>query len=111
MCKTNEESNVAVTRKRLSHEENGRMVNTLGHDSQAAIISHSDDGGNNELDTSLLALDCQRILVGIHCFHGSRGELCCCFWEVNLETDLRGIHLDTKLPSCDDHFAEILTSA
>lgn len=80
----------------------------LGLDGSAAIITQSNDGGDDELETSLLDLQMHGVDSGtVLGDHRSSHELCSGLREVNLEGQVRGVHLDGQLPGLDDNGAEV----
>jgi len=83
-------------------------VQILSLDGGTAIITQSNDGGDDELETSLLDLQVHGVDSGtVLGNHRSSHELCSGLREVNLEGQVRGVHLDGQLPGLDDKGAEV----
>jgi hypothetical protein len=92
----------------LTHNKDGRVENALRDDGRTSIIPHGNDRSNDKLKASLLDLEAQGFGVAILGNHGSGTEFVTSLWEVYLKRDVRGGHLDGKIPSCDDNVTKLL---
>jgi hypothetical protein len=88
-------------RKRLSgHGEHIRTVQVLGLDAVAPVISHGDDGRDDQLQPDLFQLQLHRseILLAVLGDHGRGVELATTVGKYHLEGQVRCVHLRSNFP-------------